>query len=294
MEGKQTIFEGTRSAENELISIYDAGESRVIARWLASWAFDLSDHRLATEGNRVPDFASVVRFNSGLAELLSGSPIQYITGQAFFYGLELRVGPGVLIPRPETEELVQWIVEDCMNIRGSRILDIGTGSGCILTALGLQLKAPVLTGWDISAEALEIAGYNLTKHRLDANLKKVDILNEDLKAIPDSYDLIVSNPPYVRTQEMREMSRNVLEHEPHQALFVPDDDPLIFYRAISVFASRSLRPGGRLYFEMNEALADATAALVGQHGFQSIEFRDDFRGRKRMIRAFAGSAHRAL
>jgi release factor glutamine methyltransferase len=293
MEGKLTIFDRTKGAENQLLSLYSAAESQVIARWLASWAFRLAGYELVTEGIRVPDSGSDAVFQRGLEELLDGRPIQYVTGQAFFYGLELRVGPEVLIPRPETEELVRWIVEDCKEMQGLRILDIGTGSGCILAALGLNLRAPALTGWDISAGALKAADYNLSKYQLEVNLRNVDVLDENLRSHPDTFDLIVSNPPYVRETEKRDMNRNVIGYEPHAALFVPDHDPLIFYRAISQFASRALRPGGRLYLEVNEFLAGVTAFLVAQCGLDQVEIRNDFRGKKRMIRAFAGSARRA-
>lgn len=211
-------------------------------------------------------------------------PIQYILGETEFYGLKFKVTPDVLIPRPETEELIDWIIQENKE-ESLRVLDIGTGSGCIPVALSNNIQGAKVAGWDISERALKIAKENAGTNNADVNFLKVDILNWRNLIINTTYDIIVSNPPYVRILEKDRMSPNVLKNEPHLALFVPDEDPLVFYREITSFASKYLNKGGKLYFEINEAFGPNTVKLLQDAGFKDIYLRKDIPGKDRMIRA---------
>jgi release factor glutamine methyltransferase len=218
------------------------------------------------------------------SELLNHRPIQYVTGTAYFYDLELEVDSSVLIPRPETEELVKWIAGDQKEGQDLKILDIGTGSGCIILALSRLLKNPQITATDISEKALAIASRNALKYGIRAEFRMMDILDESTWNEYEKYDIIVSNPPYVKEMEKKEMQANVLEYEPPGALFVPDDDPLLFYRAIARFSGLKLSPQGRLYLEINENLGGETVMLLRNEGFTEIILKKDMRGKDRMIR----------
>jgi release factor glutamine methyltransferase len=218
------------------------------------------------------------------SELLNHKPIQYVTGTAYFYDLELEVDPSVLIPRPETEELVKWITDDHGKEQELKVLDIGTGSGCIILVLNRLLKKPVGTATDISEKALAIASRNALKYGIRVDFRKMDILDETTWNELGKFDIIVSNPPYVREMEKKEMQANVLEYEPPEALFVPDDDPLLFYRAIARFSKQHLSGNGKLYQEINENLGDETVILLKNEGFKEIILKKDMRGKDRMIR----------
>jgi release factor glutamine methyltransferase len=210
-------------------------------------------------------------------------PIQYILGETEFYGLTFNVDESVLIPRPETEELVDWIRTENERSSFLNILDIGTGSGCIAICLKHEFTNAVVDAFDISDEAIVTARSNANRNKLEVNFLKVDILNT-----PDfekKWDIIVSNPPYVLENEKAEIQPNVLDNEPHVALFVPDNDPLLFYRCIAGFALRELRPGGKLYFEINRQYGEATVELLSEFGFTEIELRKDISGNDRMIKA---------
>jgi len=213
--------------------------------------------------------------------LRASRPIQYIIGNTDFYGLHLSCDERALIPRPETEELVRWIEE--LNRSELAILDIGTGTGCIALALASLSQKHRLSAIDHSKEALSLAQENANSLSLQVEFKQDDILNpSDDYPI---YDLIVSNPPYVRSMEKEEMKERVLKHEPHLALFVKDDDPLLFYRAIARFAQRHLSSNGLLFFEINEYLAEDTIQLLDDMGFLAIEKRQDLYGKDRMLSA---------
>ena len=210
-------------------------------------------------------------------------PIQYILGETEFYGLTFNVNESVLIPRPETEELVDWIRSENDRNASLNILDIGTGSGCIAISLKNVLPNSVVDAFDISDQALETARSNALRNELDVNFSKVDILN-----VPDfskKWDIIVSNPPYVLESEKAEIQPNVLDNEPHLALFVPDNDPLLFYRSIAQFSLRQLKPEGKLYFEINRQYGKATIDLLAESGFTDIELRKDISGNDRMVKA---------
>lgn len=208
-------------------------------------------------------------------------PVQYIIGAVDFYGIALLVNPHTLIPRPETEELVRWILDE--NKDAVRILDMGTGSGAIAIALAVNLPQAQLTAIDISEDALATARENALK-----NGAKIDFIQQDIlqaQRLLESYELIVSNPPYVRMREKNEIRANVLEHEPHLALFVPDENPLVFYQKIAGLAVEQLSPGGWLYFEINQYLGQEMIALLKSHGFAEVVLRKDLYGNDRMIRA---------
>ena len=228
--------------------------------------------------------ANLVQITEIVNRLIQFEPIQYILGDTEFYGLTLKVNPTVLIPRPETEELVDWIIKDSPPIN-SAILDIGTGSGCIPIALSKNLPGATVEGWDISAEALTVARENAKMNQVKIDFNYTDILNLNFTDKQPKYDIIVSNPPYVMASEQPSMPKNVIEYEPHVALFVPDTDPLIFYSTIADLAINQLKPGGKLYFEINEQFGNETIDLLSFKGFKNIIVRKDINGKVRMIRA---------
>lgn len=217
-----------------------------------------------------------------LAQLENYRPIQYIFNKAHFYGLEFHVNENTLIPRPETEELAEWIITDNQEKEGIRILDIGTGSGCIAITLAKNLPKSQVHAIDISENALETAHDNAVQNNAAVAFRQMDILTAT--ALPQRFDVIVSNPPYVRNLEKAEIQNNVLQHEPHLALFVDDNDPLIFYRKIAQLALYYLNPGGSLYFEINQYLGTEMVHMLKETGFTNIILRKDFMGNNRMVK----------
>ncbi len=214
--------------------------------------------------------------------LQQGEPLQYIEGKAPFCGMEFAVNSSVLIPRPETAELVDWIARE-HTTQQPRILDLGTGSGCIAIALSKQLPQATIEACDISAEALTVAKENARTNEAPVSFFTHDMLDLGTP-LPHSYDILVSNPPYIRQSEAADMSIQVTEWEPHTALFVPDDDALRFYRAIAELGqTEALRPGGHIYVEINQALGKETVALFEAYGYQDVELRKDIYGNERMI-----------
>jgi len=218
-----------------------------------------------------------------LTELKNQKPIQYLLGATEFYGLEFQVNPNVLIPRPETEELVDWIIRENKAKTDLKILDIGTGSGCIAISLAKNLKAEVFA-FDISGDALQTAQINSDKNQTFVHFIEFDILNDVWEG--EKFDIIVSNPPYVRELEKDEINPNVLENEPHLALFVSDKNPLIFYEKITDFAKEHLSENGQLFFEINQYLGQETAAIPQQKGFATTILKKDIYGNDRMILAY--------
>ncbi len=221
--------------------------------------------------------------DSFIEKLKNSEPIQYIMGETWFYGLKFKVDKNVLIPRPETEELVDWIINDVSRTESLSILDIGTGSGCI--AIGLKSVLPVadVFAWDISAEALKIAAENAVHNNQNIVFQRVDILNVENET--QKWDVIVSNPPYIPESEKQQINSNVLDYEPHLALFVSDRNPLIFYEKIVGFGLKHLKPGGKLFFETHQNFAQACVRLLTDKGFKDIELRKDMFNNDRMIRA---------
>lgn len=226
----------------------------------------------------VPEFIPP-KIDSILRRLLDHEPIQYITGYARFCGLTLKVTPAVLIPRPETEELVDMIVRHWSNVPDVRVLDLCTGSGCITVALARSLRFPQIKAVDISPEALAVARENAKGMKVKVEFEQADAL--DLTPSAERFDIIVSNPPYVACHERASMPANVVGHEPDLALFVPDDDPLKFYRAIASYSLKALTPRGTLYFEINPLYARELAAMLGRMGFGNVTIMADMYGRQR-------------
>ena len=292
-----------------LTPLYDAGEAQAIVRTVldVEYGMTLTDiicgkvNELSADEER--------KLEEIIIRLQKGEPVQYVLGEADFAGRTFRVEPGVLIPRPETAELCQWIEKDMIekSIVSSgdssedspedssgnspqatddarRILDICTGSGCIAITLGLNIPNSEVTGWDISEDALRIAQGNAEILKA----RNVRIEYQDALALPkaaEAADLIVSNPPYICEKEKADMEKNVLEHEPSLALFVPDEDPLKFYRAIAEYASSALKSGGALYFEINPIYEKETREMLQELDFKDIETKEDAFGKKRMMRA---------
>jgi len=223
------------------------------------------------------------KFQKAITRLKNYEPIQYILGNTEFYGLLFQVNPSVLIPRPETEELVGWIIDDCKDKQDISILDIGTGSGCIAVTLAKHLPTAKVYALDVSEGALKLAKVNATNNEVEVEFIEADILDGDLGNM--LFDVIVSNPPYVREKEKEAMSANVLNHEPHLALFVKDDDALLFYRKITEISESILKPNGQLYFEINENLGERTKELLANNSFNNIELKMDIFDKDRMIKA---------
>ena len=221
--------------------------------------------------------------DSFIEKLKNSEPIQYITGETWFYGLKFKVDKNVLIPRPETEELVDWIRNDVSDTEMLSILDVGTGSGCI--AIGLKSVLPMADVYarDISAEALKVASENAASNHLKVTFQQYDILS----AVDEiqKWNVVVSNPPYIPEAEKQQMNSNVLDYEPHLALFVSDSNPLIFYEKIADFGLKHLKPGGKLFFETHQNLAQACVLLLADKGFIDIELRKDMYNNDRMIKA---------
>ncbi len=267
--------------KSELGELYPVSEiegfTRIIFESICGWNFTdqvVKKHVKIQE----TDFS---RIEEIVLRLKKFEPVQYILGETEFYGLKLTVNPSVLIPRPETEELVHWIVKS--NIpENSKVLDVGSGSGCIALALKRQLKNSDITGIDISESALEVARLNALKNKLDVDFLQADILKWG-ETNWDEYNVIVSNPPYIREIEKTQMLPNVLNYEPQNALFVSDGDPLVFYRSIAAFAKKYLVGNGKLFFEINENLGAEMILMMRDFGFSDIEIRKDINGKNRMI-----------
>ena len=217
-----------------------------------------------------------------LSRLKDGEPFQYVLGKTEFYGLDFLVGPEVLIPRPETEELVEWVIADNKDMP-SEILDIGTGSGCIAIALAVHIPLARVSAWEISAEALEIAEENARRNEASVDFSQCDVLKH--VAEEERFDLIVSNPPYIIQSEKESMDSVVVDFEPDVALFVPDHDPLLFYHRIASLAAVELKKGGRLFFEVHSARGKEVCEMLREKGFSEVTLRKDLSGNERMVRA---------
>lgn len=290
-----------------LTPLYGQQEAKAMTRMLLEDLFSLSFADILCGATERLSDADTLRLQQSVARLLDAEPLQYVTGTAFFCGHPFHVAPGVLIPRPETE----WMVDTAVNLVTSsapRILDIGTGSGCIATSISLALadRHCYTEAWDISEDALRIATDNAERLGADVKFRRRDALRleeeeseeirleeekggadvtSDLDAAAASWDIIVSNPPYICNREAADMHANVLRHEPHLALFVPDTDPLLFYRAIARYAMRSLRKGGWLLFECNTLYAHDTAQMASDMGFVTSVVEDDCFGKPRFVKA---------
>lgn len=261
--------------------LYGNGEARAITDYVLDVCFGLSKADILCGAVEEMTAEKAAELNKIFGRLMEGEPVQYVLGRAEFCGRWFSVRPGVLIPRPETEELCAWITADSKASGSPKVLDIGTGSGCIAITLQLDMPESKVTAWDISADALDVARENAQQLGANVNFVKQDALN----AKPEGeWDVIVSNPPYICEKEKKDMAVNVLEHEPHTALFVPDADPLLFYRAITRLAVQTLSKGGRLYFEINPIYADDTCRMMQAEGMTAVELRSDMYGKQRMAK----------
>ena len=257
---------------------YDEREAKAVARYLLDVGYGLSMTDIIGGAVETLDES---RLNEQLRRLQAGEPVQYVLGRTFFCGHEFRVRPGVLIPRPETEELVGVACDRVARYGERSILDIGTGSGCIAISLTLAIPDAQVEAWDVSDEALTIARENASRLGAKVTFKKEDILKENVAPSLGKATLIISNPPYICEKERKDMEQRVLDHEPSLALFVPDDDPLLFYRAIAEYATRALTPKGLLLFEINPLYKDAMEEMLLSLHFHDIVFHEDQFGKIR-------------
>lgn len=261
--------------------LYGNSEARAVTDYVLDVCFGLSKADILCGAVEEMTAEKTAELNKIFGRLTEGEPVQYVLGRAEFSGRWFNVRPGVLIPRPETEELCAWITADSKASASPKVLDIGTGSGCIAITLQLDMPESKVTAWDISADALDVARENAQQLGANVNFVKLDALN----AKPEGeWDVIVSNPPYICEKEKKDMAVNVLEHEPHKALFVPDADPLLFYRAITRLAVQTLSKGGQLYFEINPIYADDTCRMMRAEGMTAVELRSDMYGKQRMAK----------
>jgi release factor glutamine methyltransferase len=277
---------------HELTPIYDAGEAESFFYLILEEHQHLKRIDLALNPDLTFSEEAIQQWNLILEQLKKEIPIQYLLGKTSFYGLDFEVNSTVLIPRPETEELVEWIIESQKlgvksqepraNSQGPRILDIGTGSGCIAISLAKNIPNAQVFAIDVSEKALATAKKNAEINSVTVTFLEKNILKtEDLE---QQFDIIVSNPPYVRELEKQEIKKNVLENEPHLALFVDDNDALIFYRKIAELAQKNVSQNGQLFFEINQYLGNETVDLLEKMNFKNIELRKDIYGNDRMIR----------
>jgi release factor glutamine methyltransferase len=269
----------------ELTPIYDAGEAESFFYLILEEKHQLKRIDLALQTDLIFSEAEIAIWDSILEPLKKEIPIQYLLGKTSFYGLDFEVNNHVLIPRSETEELVEWIIQSTSKLekKDLKILDIGTGSGCIAISIAKNLPNASVFAIDVSENALATAHKNAERNKVNITFINQNILEtEDLK---QQFDIIVSNPPYVRHLEKAEIKKNVLDNEPHLALFVEDNDALIFYRKIAALAQKNLSPNGKLYFEINQYLGKEMIALLEKMNFKNIELRKDIYGNDRMITA---------
>lgn len=277
-----TVGEMSRKLTDALAPRYGLGEAKAMTRLIFHHLKGWSQTDLVINSDRpVSDYIQE-KIEDIATRLRAGEPLQYVLGEARFFGMDFEVTPAVLIPRPETEELVDMIVKE-NHTSDLRVLDVGTGSGAIAIALARNLKFPEITAIDISKQALEVAERNAKQ--LHA---RIQFLHRDIfkwEPAPDSLDIIVSNPPYIAEHEKADMDSNVLDHEPPGALFVPDDDPLVYYRRIAQIGLTALASGGRLYFEINPLYADLLAAMLKADGYSNVAVGLDISRRKRFLRA---------
>ncbi len=271
---------------SELSDTYPQTEVLSFFNILVEFQLNLTRLQLALQPNLEICDNELIFFQNALADLKNQKPVQYIIGETSFFNLPIKVNKHVLIPRPETEELVTWIVNDYRHIKHIKILDIGTGSGCIAISLAKKIPKAEVYALDVSNEAIEIAQENAFKNNVDIQFIEADILT--LENLPQSFDVIVSNPPYVREVEKEQMKQNVLKNEPHLALFVKDNNPLIFYDKISELAKSFLNKKGSLYVEINQDLGNKTVDLFKSKGFRNVQLRKDLFEVDRMVKAVIG------
>jgi release factor glutamine methyltransferase len=266
----------------KLANIYDVREIESFFDVIVEELMQLNRMEMSWKKNESLDPLKEKEFTRILEALATKQPLQYILGHTWFYGRSFNVNPSVLIPRPETEELVQWILQSTNKKDALEVLDIGTGSGCIPITLKIELPNATISAIDISADSLATATANATLHNTAIQFQQLDILTAN--QLSRHYDVIVSNPPYIPEKEKSAMHENVLEHEPHLALFVTNEEPLLFYKKITALAENHLNKNGLLFFEIHYDQAGAIQQMISQHGFE-VELRKDIYGQDRMIKA---------
>ena len=279
-----TIREGKRQLLAGLTAIYQEREAKAIADKAVGRLTGLTRVQLLLDKDKILAPEQIRQLAKWQSELSRHRPIQYVLGEAWFMGLSFFVEEGVLIPRPETEELVHWILET-MDGKTGNVLDIGTGSGCIAIAIAKHHPKLNVSALDKSAEALRIARQNNRRFATAVRFRQLDILSSDEKDFPEKCDLIVSNPPYVTADERKGMHQNVLAFEPEMALFVPDSEALLFYQKISGIAAKTLKNGGYLFFEINENFGKEVVGLLEHSGFSAIVLKKDLQGKDRIVKA---------
>jgi len=270
---------------DDLHGIYPGLEIDSFFKLLSEAYLNLSPVEIVLQADMEIEPAIQEKFSAALKRLKAYEPIQYIIGRTEFFGLPLKVNPDTLIPRPETEELVKLTLQEVAEANTAeklRILDIGTGAGCIAVALAKNLPDAEISAMDVSEEALKVAEDNAKINKVDVHYFQGDILT--MESLPEKYHFIVSNPPYVRLSEKRMMDSNVVDFEPELAIFVTDEDPLLFYRKIAQLAKRQLTENGKLIFEINEYLGEDLLALIIDEGFENIHLIKDIYGKNRMLK----------
>ena len=281
--------------KQNLSKLYDVREIEAVALLTITEICNLSKSKIKAFPELELSQQQAEKLNDTLIQLQTGKPIQYILGKTEFYGLPFYVNPSVLIPRPETEELVEWAVSSVgsWQLAVGSILDIGTGSGCIAISLKKNLPGFDVSAVDISKAALQTAKTNAELNAVNIDFVEADILNLSTQSslisnLQSPISILISNPPYVTLHDKSKMHTNVTDFEPHSALFVPEDDPLIFYKVIADFAIKNLTPNGQLFFEINESYGNDVVKLLADKGFKNIELRKDMSGRDRMVRSVIG------
>ena len=264
-----------------LVNVYSDGEIKALTRIIATELLGVSQMAFYLKDDIILTTEQEALLGNAIERLQKREPIQHILGYSDFCGLRFKVTPATLIPRPETSELAEWIASEATG--NESILDIGTGSGCIAISLAHKVPQSKVTAWDISHDALAVAAENSKANGQAVTFEQVDILAYEPTG--EQFNIIVSNPPYIKENEKEAMHANVLDWEPHTALFVPDNDPLLFYRAIAEKGLFMLTPGGKLYFEINRAHGKETMEMLAALGYTNIELRKDFADNDRMIRA---------
>ena len=279
-----TIDSLMKHIASELSSFYPPGEINGFIKIILGKITGLTFNEMIVNKYRELPDSTFAKLQNILESLKKFEPVQYIIAETEFFGLPFMVNPSVLIPRPETEELVDWIISENKN-NSIKILDIGTGSGCIGVTLAVNLKNAEVVAMDNSPEAIDTARKNAALNNATVHYIVDDIFSAKEMNSHGPFDIIVSNPPYVLESEKMQMEENVLNYEPHQALFVPDEDPLIFYRTIASFAFNNLRSQGKIYVEINEAFGDGVADIFMNAGFRETNIRRDINGKQRMVKA---------
>lgn len=268
----------------QLCSIYDKNESNTLILILFEYYFNINRIKMSLEPELRLSESEMLKLHFAVKDLLKNKPIQYIIGETEFCDLKFKVNENVLIPRPETSELVRLIANSHQPSTISNILDIGTGSGCIAISLAKMIPQSNVYALDISEKALDVAKENATNNNVNITFIHDDILTKTQTLTQTKFDIIVSNPPYVRELEKVDMHNNILQWEPHNALFVSDEDPLIFYRSILEFSKKHLKENGEIWFEINEYLGKEMKALCEEVGLSNIEIYKDFRDKERFLR----------